>query len=75
MNSLPMCVRVPEAVAEVTGTDPKELPPLYDRIEPEALDTLVNSMPHGEVAFEYASCSVSVESNGAIQIDPLVSAD
>lgn len=31
------------AVAEVSNCDPMELPPLYDYIDPEALDTLFHS--------------------------------
>ncbi len=63
---------VPTAVAEATGrpvtpsgtADSEPLPPLFETIDPDALDSLAD--PAGErenclVTFTYAGCTVSVE--------------
>lgn len=53
------------AVAAATGVEPDALPPLYDRIEPDALDDLFRT-PDGtardvRVSFFYGGCAVTVE--------------
>lgn len=68
MNSPPLSVRIVETVSEMTEADPTELPSLYETVDPEALETLVNSMAHGVVSFEYAGYSLTVESNGSVQL-------
>lgn len=58
------------AVASIEGTDPADLDmPLFYSIDPERLDTLIETMSDGEVTFEYFGYSVTVESTGAIQIE------
>ncbi|WP_339102838.1 HalOD1 output domain-containing protein [Haloterrigena salinisoli] len=52
-------------VSEMEGTDPLDLPPLYDSIDPEALDRLADS---SDIRFEYAGYSIAIE-NGTIAID------
>lgn len=59
-----------EAVADHTDTDPADLDtPLYQAIDPDALDRLVESAAAVTVSFEYAGHAVTVESNGEIDID------
>lgn len=60
-----------EAVAAVTGTDPRRLTPLYDVIDPEALDALFladDSQPResigGTVTFQFEGCEVTVHADG-----------
>jgi hypothetical protein len=60
--------QVVEQVARATGTDPLELPPLYDSIDPDALDSLARGPGDVEVSFEYAGQEVCVESGGAIRV-------
>ena len=50
------------AVAEETGSDAIELPPLYEDIDPEALDRLIEraTCENMSVEFEYAECSVTI---------------
>lgn len=53
---------VVELVADVTGTDPLELPPLYNALDPDALDSLCgNSSGFSSLEFEYTSRTVTVE--------------
>ena len=67
------------AVADATGRDPELLPPLYDVVDPDALETLANRPPHVdhrsagvEVTFDFADCVVTVSSTDgvAVSADP-----
>jgi len=65
-------VRVVQAVAESTGISPNELPPLYESIDPEDLDTLLMKSPTLErVKFDYQGYSVTVEAadEGTFTVD------
>jgi hypothetical protein len=48
------------AVAQKEGCDPVDLPPLYDNIDPDALDRLGHKS-NVKISFEYAGYDVSVE--------------
>lgn len=65
----PVSERVIHAVADETGTDPLDLPPLYETIDPDALDALIDSLSDGELTFRYTGCAVTIESTGAIELD------
>ncbi|THE65824.1 hypothetical protein D8Y22_06455 [Salinadaptatus halalkaliphilus] len=67
-------LRVVEALAETTDTDPLELEPLYHAIDPEALDRLFQADPngHASVQFEYASHAIEVRSDGTVAVDGTV---
>lgn len=56
------------AVADATGTDPMELPPLYSAIDTEALDALFASSI-GKVSFSYNGFEILVEGDGTIRLD------
>ena len=64
-----------EAVAEAEGVSPIELtPPLYDVIDPEALDQIFAVTPTqarmaGQVTFSYTGYEVTVSGDGYISID------
>lgn len=60
-----------EAVAEAEGVSPAELhPPLYEVINPEALDCLfAETASIGKVVFNYNSCEVSVFPDGYIAVE------
>lgn len=60
--------RVIQKISTASGTDALELPPLYDAIEPDALDTLVEGMADGEVSFTYAGYDVTVASDATISL-------
>lgn len=54
------------AVAAVEDAAPTDLPPLYESIDPQALDRLVASAAGAELrlAFEYAGYQVTVHADG-----------
>lgn len=70
----PPLLGVVRAVAAVRGREPTALPPLYDVVDPDALDRLVGGPPGHEadgsvrVAFVYAGTTVSVDGTGRIQV-------
>lgn len=55
-------------VATYTGTDALELPPLYDTIDPDVLDTCITQMEEVDLSFEYAGVAVTVESTGTVRL-------
>lgn len=67
-------VGVVEAVAEVRGCDPTDLPPISRFVDGEAVDSLVSHRsdePSRQVSltFDYAGVSVRVDSTGLIEIN------
>ena len=50
-----------DLVAAVTGTDPVELDPLYDAIDPEVVDSLASSAGFSSLEFEYVGHTVVAE--------------
>lgn len=65
--STPMCAVV-SAVAEAEGVDVVDLPPLYDSIDPDALNNLFSSGAVESVEFEYAGYTVVVRGEGKIDV-------
>lgn len=61
--------RVVQYVANTTDTNALQLPPLYDAIEPDALDALIEGMADGKILFPYAGHEVTVKSDGTISLD------
>lgn len=62
---------VVRAVASREGVAPEELPePLYDSIESDALDDLLETGP-GRVRFEYLGYEVTVRGTGDVELEPL----
>lgn len=61
--------QVIRTVAETTGTDPLELPPLYDTIDPDGLDALIEDMTTGTISFTYTGRDITVHSDGTVTID------
>lgn len=64
------------AVAEARDVEPTELPPLYDVIDPDALDGIFRSqfggqsLGEGRITFTLAGCEVVVESDGGVTATP-----
>lgn len=59
--------QVIEAVAEATDSVQTELQPLYEVIDPDALDSLYSSLDArstATVTFRYEGCSVTVRTDG-----------
>lgn len=57
------------ATAEQTGRSPLELPPLYETIDPDALDAAVQRSESCRVTFEYADCEVTVGGFDRVSVD------
>lgn len=64
-------------VADVTDVDPFEIAPLYDIIDPDALDRLFQPTPSASrdvdsrVCFTMAGCQVTVTDNRVVTVTPL----
>lgn len=64
--------RVIEAVAAYSNTPPEELPPLYNTLDPDALDVLFPSDGmNGRVDFSYANYKVTLRSDKEIELSPV----
>lgn len=65
------------AVAAIRDTDPVDLPTLYECVDVDALDALVDGSRtrpggvDGHVTFAYAGCEVTVDFDGWIRLSPL----
>lgn len=55
-------------VADRTGADPAALDPLYETIDPDAIDALLERRFEGRIEFEYAGFEVRVEGDGTIDV-------
>lgn len=67
------------AVAEATGRDPLDLDPLYDVVDPDALDGLFDSrgtQPNSaEITFSMAGCRVVARGDGEVVVTPPAEAE
>lgn len=66
---------VVETVAVAANTQPTELDPLYDSVDPDAVDTLMRSdgsQPDGEitVCFSFADHHVTMYDGGTVVVEP-----
>lgn len=61
---------VVELVAEATGRDETDLPPLYDHVDSDALDSLLTGPSEGdlELSFDYDDVFVRIASSGVVEI-------
>ncbi|WP_410767590.1 HalOD1 output domain-containing protein [Haloferax sp. DFSO60] len=62
--------RIIACVAELKDASPMELPPLTDSIDPEALDTLVESATtqRCSIVFPFAGTQVNVNGDGDVYV-------
>lgn len=65
----PVSERVIREIAATTDTDMREFPPLYQAIDPEALDTVVETMSNGVVSFTYLNQEITVTNDGSISVE------
>lgn len=56
----PPSMAVVEAIADLTDRDPVACPPLYDYVDPDALDRLVSHGGEVRIDFEYDGYEVEV---------------
>lgn len=59
---------VVQAIADAEDTTPLELSPLYEAIDPDALNTLFQGRTAGRVTFDYEGYTVTVGQNGEVTI-------
>lgn len=64
-----LCTTIVEAVADETDADPLSMTPLATVVDPDALDTLVNTGTDVQVSFEYDGHSVHVRADGTVAVD------
>lgn len=60
-------------VADIENTDPVEQPPLYEAIDPEALNDLLTARSEpgiNQVSFQYAGYTIVVRGDGEVQVRP-----
>lgn len=69
----PVSTQVVEAVAEMEDTGHTELPPLFDTIDPDALDTIAQENG-GAVSFQYAGYALKVRGTMDIVVQRPVTA-
>lgn len=74
-NTAPISEQVVQRMERATGLNPGEMPPLYDSIDPDALDTLVTRMADGEIRFRYIDHWIVITSSGDVQIHALSDTD
>ncbi|WP_410767275.1 HalOD1 output domain-containing protein [Haloferax sp. DFSO60] len=75
-SSLPPSTAVIETVAVAANCEPTALEPLYNTVDPDALDALLGSSDFHStdglttVSFEFAGHSVTVQANGVVIAQP-----
>ena len=67
-DDVPASTAVVEAVADVTNERPEAMPPLYDAVDTDALDSIFRRTTDGMVAFRYVGFLVSVHADGSVQV-------
>jgi hypothetical protein len=74
--SKPFTEQIVAAVATAADCSPRELPPLYEAIDPDALDRLFaptyggGLRSDGRVIFEYAGYEVVIHSPNDVDVNP-----
>lgn len=68
-STTPPSVRVIEAVDDATDADLLSMEPLYETIDPDALDAMVESGIDGHVRFEFNGHDVTVYGDGTVVVD------
>lgn len=64
-------VAVVVGLENVTGTDPAELKSLHHTLDPDALNSLIESgTPEVTVKFEHGGCDVVVRADETVLIEP-----
>ncbi|WP_139136143.1 HalOD1 output domain-containing protein [Haladaptatus sp. W1] len=69
-------VRIQEAIAARKHSEWSDCPPLYDVIDPDALDRLfaptqTGTERHGTVTFYYCDYQVTVNGDRTVDLDPI----
>lgn len=62
--------KVVRAVAQEKGMSETEIPPLYEAIDPDALNTLFKQSRQGQLSFDYSGYVVTVWNDGDVLLQP-----
>jgi hypothetical protein len=64
-------IAIVEAIADRTGRDATDLPPLQDTVDVDALNALVRRPGHDDVriTFEYDGLVVTADGDGDVEVD------
>ena len=57
-----------ERVASTRGVDQLDLDPLYQEIDPDAIDRLWRGSFTGTISFEYAGCAVTMDGESGLEV-------
>lgn len=60
--------RAVQEVAEEANCEEVELPALYEVVDPDALNALIDGMSDGEVSFRYAGHEVAIDCNEGVRV-------
>lgn len=68
---------ITKSIADKLNTEPLDLPPLFQSIDPEALEDLITSSGATtmQVTFLYAGCKITVTGNRAVSVEDQSSVD
>lgn len=74
-NAESLTTAIVDAVAETTGRDPMEMPPLQEYLDVDALEELVTGRSNDapgtvQVTFTYGEVSVRADSTGTVEVLP-----
>lgn len=62
-------MRVVTAIAEATGGDPTTMAPLYETVDTDALNRLLQSDAALEIVFEHEGHAIEVGDDGVVTVD------
>ncbi|WP_248518072.1 HalOD1 output domain-containing protein [Salinarchaeum laminariae] len=65
----PPSLTIVTAIANAIGDDPTAMNPLYETVDTDALDRLLESDATLEIVFEYEGHAVEVGSDGVVTVD------
>lgn len=57
------------ALAKRKGTDPENLTPLYESVDPDALDNIFSGERQGKIIFEHTGFRIIVYRDGEVDIN------
>lgn len=75
LNEDPVSRHVIEKVSEATDTDPADLEPLFNTVDPDGLNALFSDIQSasprddGHVAFPIAGCQVTIWADGRVEVE------
>lgn len=68
-------LHVIEAIADATDADPATMPPLYDTVDPDALDAMLDADATVEIVFEYDGHAIEISGDGDVLVDGQAQSD